>query len=149
MIADLLKEILSDYRDGISLEKMDTILCGNSLQSRILESLNNSETGHLSSGVSYRKETLTREKELIFVEFDDFLRDKIHNGKVRQDIINNFRQKIPDSVMIQWLDASPDRLIYVFDLLMTMIIKPKQFTDPLKRTFSRVVDLYTSMIVYI
>ena len=149
MIADLLKEILSDYRDGISLEKMDTILCGSSLQSKILESLNNSDVGHLDGGVSYRKETLTREKEMIFVEFDDFLRDKIHNGKIRQDIINNFRQKIPDSVMIQWLDAPADRQIYVFDLLMTMIIKPKQFADPLKKTFSRVVDLYTSMIVYI
>ena len=90
-----------------------------------------------------------REKEMIFVEFDDFLRDKIHNGKIRQDIINNFRQKIPDSVMIQWLDAPADRQIYVFDLLMTMIIKPKQFADPLKKTFSRVVDLYTSMVVYI
>ena len=149
MIADLLKEILSDYRDGISLEKMDTILCGSSLQSRILESLNNSDTGYLDGGVSYKKETLMREKEMIFVEFDDFLRDKIHNGKIRQDIINNFRQKIPDSVMIQWLDAPADRQIYVFDLLMTMIIKPKQFADPLKKTFSRVVDLYTSMVVYI
>ena len=55
MIADLLKEILSDYRDGISLEKMDTILCGSSLQSKILESLNNSDTGHWTAAYRIKK----------------------------------------------------------------------------------------------
>ena len=149
MIVDLMREILSDYRDNISLEKMDEILCGNSLQNKIFQTLNDTDEFTLSNGCSIKKSTLVKHKSCFFEEFDEYLKDKIYNGKIRADIINNFKQKIPDVISSQWVDISMERQLYVFDLLIAFIVKPSKFVDPIKSCFNHIIDLYSSIAIYL
>ncbi len=148
MIVDLMKEILSDYRDSISLEKMDAILCGNSLQNKVLQSINDNEKVTMQNGHSFVKTSLAEQKNRFFDDFEQYLSDKICNGKIRKDIIVNFKQKIPDVIVAHWFDIPMDRQLYVFELLMTFILRSNKFIDPLKVCFNRIIDLYTSVAIY-
>ncbi|HOJ64880.1 MAG TPA: hypothetical protein PLE45_10725 [Spirochaetota bacterium] len=148
MIVEIIKDILEQYRNSISLEKLEEILASKNIKSPIYEIINHSSLFSVSNGLVFIKSSLFEQKESFFLEFEDYLKTKVQNTKLCDDIINNFKFITPDIFIIEWMNASLERKIYIFDFLYNLIIKPKRIKDRLKKYFNDLIDFYTLITAY-
>ncbi|HNZ26079.1 MAG TPA: hypothetical protein PK385_10830 [Spirochaetota bacterium] len=148
MIIDAIKEILNNYRNSISLDKLDSILAEKNMRNVALEEISKSEIMKISSGIVFLKSALIEQKKLIFQELEDYLKVKIIDEVLRDDIIKNFSQKISDNFIIEWIDIPLERKLRIFDLILSLVMKPKKTSDKLKKFFDKIVDLYVIIAIY-
>lgn len=148
MIIDAIKEILSIYRNSISLDKLDSILAEKNMRNGALEEISKSEIMKVSSGIVFLKSALMEQKKIIFQELEDYLKVKIIDELLRDDIIKNFSQKISDNFIIEWMDIPLERKLRIFDLILSLVMKPKRSSDKLKKFFDKIVDFYVIVAIY-
>ncbi|MBP7552980.1 MAG: hypothetical protein KA885_06105 [Spirochaetes bacterium] len=148
MIIDAIKEILSNYRNSISLDKLDSILAEKNMRNGALEEISKSEIMKVSSGIVFLKSALLEQKKIIFQELEDYLKVKIIDELLRDDIIKNFSQKISDNFIIEWMDIPLERKLRIFDLILSLVMKPKRSSDKLKKFFDKIVDFYVIVAIY-
>lgn len=148
MIVEILKDILEQHRNSISLEKLEEILISKNIKSSMYEILNHSGLFSINNGLVFIKSFLYEKKEAFFTEFEDYLTTKIQNTQFCKDIINNFKFIIPDIFIIEWIDIPLERKIYIFDFLYNLIIKPKRIKDRLKKYFNDLIETYILLTVY-
>lgn len=148
MIIDAIKEILSNYRNSISLDKLDSILAEKNIRNGALEEISKSEIMKVSSGIVFLKSALLEQKKIIFQELEDYLKVKIIDELLRDDIIKNFSQKISDNFIIEWMDIPLERKLRIFDLILSLVMKPKRSSDKLKKFFDKIVDFYVIVAIY-
>lgn len=148
MIIDAIKEILNNYRNSISLDKLDSILAEKNMRNGALEEISKSEIMKVSSGIVFLKSALLEQKKIIFQELEDYLKVKIIDELLRDDIIKNFSQKISDNFIIEWMDIPLERKLRIFDLILSLVMKPKRSSDKLKKFFDKIVDFYVIVAIY-
>lgn len=148
MIVNIIKDILEQYRNSISLEKLEEILASKNIKSPLYDIINHSNSFSVMNGFVFVKSSLFEQKELFFSEFEDYLKLKVHNTKLCKDIINNFKFVTPDIFIIEWMNITIERKIYIFDLLYNLIIKPKRIKDNLKKYFNDLIEFYTILVAY-
>jgi len=148
MIIDAIKEILSNYRNSISLDKLDSILAEKNMHNGALEEISKSEIMKVSSGIVFLKSALLEQKKIIFQELEDYLKVKIIDELLRDDIIKNFSQKISDNFIIEWMDIPLERKLRIFDLILSLVMKPKRSSDKLKKFFDKIVNFYVIVAIY-
>jgi hypothetical protein len=148
MIIKYIKEILKQYRNGISITKLEEILSKKNINEPILNIIHKSELFTLYGGIVFLRSTLTKCKKDFLKEFEDYLEGKISDKKLRESIIQNFILLIPDVLFIHWLDVNLDRKLVVFDLLFNLMIKPANIKDRLKIHFNNLIEFYTLLAIY-
>jgi hypothetical protein len=148
MIVDYIKEILTNYRNGISLEKLNEILNENLNNSNLEEIISHSKLFSTFNGIVFQKKTLFEYKDSFFAEFEDYIKTKIIEPESRKGIIENLKYFIPDSILAEWLNISLERKLLIFDFIFSFFIKPKRVKDKFKIFTAKVLDYYILVSVY-
>jgi hypothetical protein len=148
MTIDIIIELLKQYRKGISLENLCDLLEKKQINISAEEILSKTNLFKLHNGIVFLKSTLQKVTDDFIKEFDDFMKVKMINKNTRESIISLFVNYIPDELYIEWLEISLDRKLLIFDLLYSMILKPKNLKDKFKIYFNELIEFYSASIVY-
>ena len=148
MITDYINEILLDHRNSISIEKMNDILKEFNIYIEENNLSKNSKYFSLCNGSVFLKEKFDEQKELFFHDFDDYIKTKILDSKVRQNIIENLKFFIPDILFVEYININLEDKILIFDLFLMIMQKPKSYNNDLKNYFNNLIEFYSVVIVY-
>jgi len=148
MITELIKDYLIKQRNCVSLEKLSKFLKKKNINISTADLLNKSNLFKLHNGIIFLKSTLLKSKEDFFKEFNDYLHCKIVNKQLREDLIKLFMIHISDSLFMEWLNASLERKIIIFDLLFNMLYKQENIKDKFKSYYNELVEFYTILLIY-
>ncbi|MCK4796968.1 MAG: hypothetical protein KAT05_06275 [Spirochaetes bacterium] len=148
MMIDYIREILLQHREGITVERLEDILLKKNINESITDIINQSDVFTLQNGIVFLKSSLIKYKEDFLKEFDDYLQGKIRDKELRNNMITNFIVFIPDVLFIKWLNIKLERKLMIFDLLFSMIIKPKILKNKLKIYFNNLIEFYSILVIY-
>lgn len=148
MLVDLLSDILSDYRDNLSIEQLEYILNERCLDRPAESDSIESWYFKLAGGTVFFKSELMNSKEQFLIEFEDYIRSNALADEFRGGILTLAKLYIPELFYIEWLGIDLDSKLAVYDLLFNMVLKPKNSRDSLKSYFNELVEIYSVLVIY-
>jgi len=139
----IIKEILTEYRNGISLDTLNEAIKEKKMKNINLKKLlDNAKLYKLTNNILFLKSAFMKHKNEFFMEFSDFLDGKIRDKKVKNDVINLFLLYISDNLFYNWIEIPLERKIIIFELLFNFIIKTRNTSDELKKYLNNLIDFY-------
>jgi len=145
MIIDYIKEILTEQKNSISIEKLNEFLQNKT--DIFNENSYHSDIYTDNNGIAFQKKSLIELKNSFFVEFEDYIKGKIADITVQKAIIDKLMFLIPDRLFVEWINISLERKILIFDLLFSFFVKAKRTRDKFKIFYSKVIDFYMLLCV--
>lgn len=148
ILIDFIRDFLLAKRDGISVENLKKHLNRKKINKTPIEIINEASIFKLKNGLIFYKESLSKIKKDFIIELDDYLLEKISDKSLRKDLINNFILYIPDILYAKWMNIPLERKLIIFELLYSLIIKPKSTTNAFKTFYNSLIDFYSSVVIY-
>lgn len=148
MLVDLLNDILSDYRDSISIEQLEDILNERGINRACEEVGIESWYYKLAGGTVFFKSELMNSKEQFIIEFEDYIKSKVLNSELKEGIVELLKLYVPELFYTRWLGSSLEEKITVFELLFCLVLKPKNSRDRLKSYFNELLEVYSVLVIY-
>lgn len=148
MLADLLKNILSEHKNYLSLSELEKVLYNKRTRVKISNYLSHSSLYTVSEGFVFMKKALIDMKETFLKEFEEYIASKSIDHEAAQNLRSFYAQLIPDSIYPEWNNADLENRLIIFDLLLLFMLQNRSANDPLKRYFSELIDLYSLIAVY-
>lgn len=146
MNIQFIKQILSKYRNGISIENLKENYLGEISNNDFEQIINNEEIIKINNIVFLRK-AFIKQKHEFFIEFNDYLSTKTNNPQLKNDVIAIFFHYISDSLFYQWIGIPLEKKIIIFDLLLAILFKPLDLVDELKKYLNELVEFYASFVI--
>ncbi|MBN2544151.1 MAG: hypothetical protein JXB50_00040 [Spirochaetes bacterium] len=138
----IIREILTEYREGISLETLNEAIKEKNLKKVNLKKLLNKTKLFKINNILFLKSAFLKHKNEFFMEFSDFLDGKINDKKVKNDVISLYIIYISDNLFYNWIKTPLERKIIIFELLFNFIIKTRNTSDELKKYLNNLIDFY-------
>jgi hypothetical protein len=149
MLVNQLRDIVSKYRLEISIDSLEHDLVERSLHGPDRKLVNHTSIFPVSKNSVFVKSGLLEHKQDFMKEFSDYLQGRLENKVLRDSITGKFMHHVPDALFIEWLDVSLDRRLVIFELLYTMIIKPANSRNRLRNSFTRLIEFYSLLVLYV
>lgn len=147
-LVEYVQELLTKYRSGLTMERLQEKISLGSKNYQTFQLIQQSPLFVVNNDIVFLKESLIENKEDFLKEFEDYLSNRIHNQKTRQNLVKYFQVFIPDDLYIEWMGADLERKLMIYDLLYVMVIRSRSKKDPLKKYFTRLIEFYSLIIVY-
>lgn len=147
MLITAIKEIISNYRNSISLDQLEEELLERNQSISIQDLIKQSQFFHLTNGIVFLKSALLESKRAFLMEFDDYIKSKVVDPTLKNNITALLNMYTPEIFYAEWIDLDLESKILVFDLLFCFFLKPSKTKEQIKIFFNHLIELYSLLII--
>lgn len=148
MLAELLRNILNEHRNYMSLSELENILDSKKVKVKIRNYLSHSSLFTVSEGFVFLKKALVEMKNEFLEEFEGYISSKSIDTQAAKNLRMLFAGIVPDLFYPEWHDLGIENKLSIFDLLLSLLVRNKNQNLGIKKYFGELIDLYSMLSVY-
>lgn len=143
---EIIKELISNYRNGISIKKLIENINQKEISQKNIEDIMKCNEIIKINDIVFLRTAFLKQKNDFFLEFSDFIDSKITDVNIKKDLISLFMIYTSDKLFYKWIDSPLEKKLLIFDILLSFVIK-QNHSDQLKKFIDNLIEFYSLLAI--